>query len=88
MTDQEWIKKLEDEGYTNVRVMKFEPSQEFAEHTHEKQAVHIMLLGTMTLTDKNGEKILQEGTQTEIPAGTTHSAKAGLQGCTFIVGDK
>lgn len=88
MTEEQWIKKLEEEGYSDLAVHVFEPNQAFGDHTHEKATIHIILKGGMILTDKNGETILKQGDRFEIPAGTTHSALCNPEGCTFIAGVK
>lgn len=88
MTDEQWITKLQQEGYADVAVHEFQPNQEFGDHIHEQQTVHIILKGGMTLRDKIGKTVLKEGDRFEIPAGTTHSALCGPDGCTFIAGVK
>jgi quercetin dioxygenase-like cupin family protein len=88
MTEDEWIKKLEEEGYTKIAVHTFEANQTFGDHTHDQQTIHIILKGGMTLTDKTVDTILKTGDRFEIPAGTTHSAVFGPEGCTFIAGVK
>lgn len=88
MTEQEWIKQLELEGYTGVFVQHFESNTAFGSHTHEQAAVHVILEGDMVLEDANGSKSLVAGDRFEIPKGTIHTAKCGEAGCTFIVGTK
>ena len=82
------IKKLENEGYRDIHVRPFAPDTEFPKHTHDMTTVHIILEGELTLIENGENKILKKGERFEIPAGTTHSAKCGPKGCTFIVGVK
>ncbi len=88
MTQEQWIEQLHTEGFENLSVCPNEPNAEFPEHTHNEHTVHVILRGEFILHEKDGEKILREGERFEIPAGTTHSAKCGREGCTFIVGVK
>ncbi len=88
MNQEQWIEKLTAEGFKNLSVCSNGPSTEFPEHTHHDHTVHIILQGEFALHEKDGDKLLHEGERFEIPAGTTHSAKCGSQGCTFIVGTK
>ena len=50
--------------------------------------MHVILEGELTLLEKDGNKILKKGDKFEIPAGTTHSAKAGTEDFKMIVGVK
>lgn len=84
----EWLEKLEKEGFKNIMSCANPPHTEFHEHTHEQHTVHVVLEGDLTLREKTGEKTIQEGERFEIPAGTTHNAACGPQGCTFLVGVK
>ena len=88
MTQAEWIKKLEEEGYKEVSVHVFEPNQAFGDHTHDQATVHVILKGGMTLKDQNGEIVLKEGDRFEISKDTTHSAMCGPESCIFIAGVK
>jgi len=84
----EIMEQLVKEGFGGVTTYQDAPGFEYSEHTHEKFAVHVILEGSMVLTDKNGTKELKAGERFDIPAGTTHSAKMGPQGCKYVVGEK
>ncbi len=88
MTQQEWIEKLTVEGFAGVRVIEFEPNMDLGQHTHEKQSVHIILKGEVTMTDETGSNTVIEGDRVDIEAGTTHSVKIGNEGCAMIMGEK
>lgn len=88
MYEQEWVDKLEKEGYKHVAVVQNGPNSLFPEHTHEEHTVHVILEGELTLIEEDGNKTLKKDDRFEIPAGTTHSAKCGPEGCTFVVGVK
>jgi quercetin dioxygenase-like cupin family protein len=88
MTERDWIAKLGEEGYKDVTVCDNEPDTQFPVHTHEQSTVHVIVQGEFTLTEKGHHKTVKVGERINIPAGTTHSAKCGPEGCTFIVGVK
>ena len=88
MNEQEIIEQLKAEGFNDVEVYEDKPDFEYAEHTHEKAGVHIILQGEMTLTEKDGSKTYKAGERINIPSGTVHSAKMGEQGCKYAVGEK
>lgn len=87
MNQEEWISSLKKEGFENVYVIKDDPNFEYSTHTHEKACVHIILAGSMGLQSNDGLKELSQGERINIPAGTTHSAKMGPQGCKYIVAE-
>lgn len=88
MKTQEWIEKLESEGYANVDVCVNAADLDFGEHTHEEHTVHVILQGELIVITGPETEIFTEGERVEFPVGTTHRAKAGAEGCTFIVGTK
>ena len=88
MTEEEWKRELEKEGFTNIAVSSNGPGTEFPSHTHDKRTAHVILEGEMTLSEGERTEVRRQGERFEIPAGTTHSVKCGPEGCTFIVGFK
>jgi quercetin dioxygenase-like cupin family protein len=87
-TEEQVREQLTNEGFAPIYVWEDVANAEYPEHTHEKLTAHVVLKGEITLTDKSGTKILKEGERFDIPAGTTHSAKCGPDGCKFVVGEK
>lgn len=88
MNEKQWIEQLTKEGYKNVAVCPNGPNTEFPEHTHEQQTAHVILTGELMLVGKDGMKTMKLGERFDIPAGTTHTATCGPDGCTFVVGFK
>lgn len=89
MNEQEWIKKLEDEGFVEIEVAEFESTKDLGWHTHDEHTVHIMLQGELHITEENGEThVYKAGDRVDFPAGTYHGARFGDEGCKFIVGFK
>lgn len=87
MTEKEWIKKLQQEGYTDVRVRPIEPGDD-PEHTHELHTVNVILSGELTIIDSEGERTFRAGDRLETPAGTSHRARNGPTLGSMIVGVK
>ncbi len=88
MTQEEWVEQLQKEGYRDINVVTFGPDQEIPEHTHDETTVHIVTAGEMLLIENGKTETRKAGERFEIPAGTTHIAKGGPTGCTFVVGVK
>ncbi len=86
MNAEQWVEKLQSEGWKNVSVSNHEPNTVFGVHTHHDPSVHVILQGELTITDQNGVKTVGEGGRIEFPAGTTHNVLCGSNGCTFVVG--
>lgn len=84
MTEQEWIDALRAEGYANVSVANLEDNFDDT-HTHDVKTVHVILLGSLTLIENGVSTTLLPGQRFEIPAGTTHTAKTGPEGCRMVV---
>jgi len=82
------MKRLRQEGFTDLRVYPIESGFDSGEHTHSKHTVHVILTGELSITDKKGTKTYWPGDKVEFPAGATHSAKGGLKKGSMIVGVK
>lgn len=87
MTEKEWIKKLQQEGFTDLRVCPIEPGED-PEHTHELHTVNLILSGELTIIDAVGERTFRAGDRVETTAGTAHRAKNGPTLGSMIVGVK
>jgi quercetin dioxygenase-like cupin family protein len=88
MEAQKWIEKLEQEGYTDVRVCPMPPNAELPEHTHDEHTIHIILEGELTVTDHEGTKTYTPGERVEFSAGTTHKARGSIDNGTMVIGVK
>lgn len=86
MNEQAWMEKLEQEGFTDVRVCPIEPGVDSGEHTHDKHTVHVILNGELIITDHGATKTFRPGDRVEFPAGTTHKARGGSNRGRMIVG--
>ena len=88
MNKQEWIRKLKEEGFTDIRVCPIESNFDSGEHTHDEHTVHVILTGELTIIDKNGVKTFYPGDKVEFPKGTTHKAIGRPKRGSMIVGVK
>jgi len=88
MNEQQWIEKLEAEGYRDLTVFTNGADAVFGEHTHHVTTVHVILKGALITQENGQERVIKQGERFEFPAGTTHTAKCGPDGCTMIVGIK
>lgn len=88
MQEKDWVDLLKDEGFSDVYIWEDKPNFEYPEHTHEKLTVHVIISGSMELMDSKGAKrVLKSGQRYDIPAGTSHSAIMGPEGCRYVVGE-
>lgn len=88
MTEQDLIQQLTTEGFKKVIVCPCEPNMQLGEHTHEEPTVHIITKGELIIHDDAGEKRFHTGDRVEFPAGAKHTAEAGPEGFTMVVGIK
>ncbi len=87
MTEEEWIKQLQREGYSDLRIVKIEPGDD-PEHSHPLYTINVILDGELVIIDQNGSKTYRAGDRVETPAGSIHRAKNGPKVGKMIVGVK
>jgi len=80
MTDDEFRARCTAEGWAEPRTMTYEPDQRPDLHTHDFDAMVLMLSGSMTLASPGGDQPLTPGQVGLVPAGTVHSEHGGPQG--------
>lgn len=88
MNEQEWIKKLKAEGFTNIYVWHDKASAHYPPHTHSSLSAHIILEGEMTLIMNSNKQTFTQGERFDVPAGKTHEAIIGKQGCKYVIAEK
>jgi len=81
-------KQLEAEGFGHTFVWQDGPGAFYPEHTHAGLTAHVVLDGEMTLKMNGASQTYRAGERCDVPAGATHSAKMGPQGCRYLVGEK
>ena len=88
MTDGQAIKKLEEENCKNVYVWNASPNEDDPTHSHPYDTALIVLEGEL-LVKMNGQVLkLEVEDRADIPKGVVHSARAGAEGCKYVVGKK
>ena len=87
MTEKEWLEKLKQEGFSDLRVVQIELGDD-PEHVHPLHTINIILTGELTIIDQNGAKTYRPGETVETPAGASHRAKGGPTVGSMIVGVK
>jgi quercetin dioxygenase-like cupin family protein len=86
--EKEWIQKLEDEGFIDVRVCPIPPNQDMPEHRHDQHTVHVIIDGGLTITDTMGTRTFGPGDRIDFPPGTVHKAKGETDNGRMIIGVK
>lgn len=76
------------DGFNQVQVVSFPAASDLKEHTHDELTVHFILEGELVITTNDIKETFKSGDYVEFPAGTTHSASFGPEGCKFVVGFK
>ena len=81
-------RQLRGEGSLHTYVWQDGPGVSYADHTHASETAHIILDGEMTLTYGGSTQTFGVGQRCDVPAGDVHSARMGVRGCRFLVGEK
>ena len=87
MHEQEIMKKLREEGFSQTYVWEDSPNASYPEHTHLTETAHVILRGELTLQMAGDTKTFREGERCDVPAGAVHSAKMGSHGCRYVIGE-
>lgn len=88
MTDEQFRRKLEEEGFETLYVWEDGPDAFYSDHKHLGDSAHIILDGEMKLTMQGGCGTYRAGDRVDIPAGVAHSATIGPNGCRYLIGEK
>jgi mannose-6-phosphate isomerase-like protein (cupin superfamily) len=81
-------KQLRSEGFSNTFVRQDEPDVFYPDHTHRTLTAHVILDGEMTLTMNGKSQTYRVGGRFDVPPGTVHSARMGIRGCRYLIGEK
>ena len=87
MDEQEAIEGLENEGFSEVYAHEDFADTTYTDHAHERKCAHVVIRGSMTIVVQGKVTELQTGDRLDIPAGATHSATIGPEGCRYVFGE-
>jgi quercetin dioxygenase-like cupin family protein len=89
VADQNSLERgLQGEGFLHTYVWQDEPNAFYPDHTHATETAHIILDGEMALTQGGETRTYCVGERCDVPAGAVHSARMGLRGCRYLIGEK
>jgi quercetin dioxygenase-like cupin family protein len=88
MNQAEFASKLSAEGYTEIFDRQREPSEASPEHSHEFDALLLVVEGEMTIACDGKPKTFRAGEICSVPAGSPHTEQfgSGAKGVHFIAG--
>ena len=88
MTEDEFRKKIQDDGFCDPTIYEVEQGPIAPLHSHEKSILWLVLEGRYTMVTEEGETDYKAGDWGLNPAGTLHTEKYGTEGAKFLVGTK
>jgi mannose-6-phosphate isomerase-like protein (cupin superfamily) len=88
MNEKSHEETLREEGFSGVFIHRDRPNVYYPNHTHSGITAHIVLEGRITVTSEGKTATYGPGERFDVPAGAVHSAKAGPEGCLYMIGEK
>lgn len=92
MTEEEIIKKFEEEGFDKVWTYDAEAGEVDEEHDHDFDTKLHVLSGEIKVKKLSGGAImdflLRKGDEIEIPRKQLHSARVGAVGSRYVVAER
>ena len=87
--DTELIKQqLKEQGFVHIYEWTDEPNTEYPEHSHKGKVTFYIVDGTILMNVDGIHISLRKGDKYDVPVGIPHTAKVGIDGCSFIVGEE
>lgn len=85
MKSKEILKK---EGFLHIYDWCDEPNTEYPKHSHKDRVTIFITNGDVTFyfSDLSSHTV-SVGQRFDVPVGVEHSAKVGINGCEYIVGE-
>ena len=88
MKIEEMERQLHAEGFRRTFVWQDGAGAYYPDHTHDVETAHVILEGEMTLTQGDATRTYRAGERMDVPAGAVHSARMGLTGCRYLIGER
>lgn len=82
------IEKLKAQGYEPVYIWDAKPGEEDFDHAHSFDTHLIVQEGQIEIRMDGNTKTLKANDELDIPKEKIHYAKAGQNGCKYIVAEK
>jgi uncharacterized protein YjlB len=83
-TREQALAAFRDDGCGQSRSWGNGPGDRYARHRHDEHKVLFCLGGSIVFHTHEGDLELAEGDRLDLPAGTTHAATVGPDGCECI----
>jgi uncharacterized RmlC-like cupin family protein len=79
---------LKSEGFVHVYKWHDEPGVEYTKHQHKDKVAMYVTAGDVRFRFQDGtEQLVTVGQRFDVPVGLKHTAKVGLKGCDYVVGE-
>ena len=88
MDEKSIAAQLQQEGFRHTYVWEDGPNAFYPEHTHDEETAHIILIGEMSLNINGQSNSYKPGERCDVPAGVSHFARMGPQGCRYLTGER
>ncbi|MBX3472702.1 MAG: cupin domain-containing protein, partial [Planctomycetes bacterium] len=82
------IDALRAEGYRHAFEWRDGPGASHPPHTHAGDTAHVVLEGELAVTVDGVVRVHGPGARFDVPAGQVHAARAGPDGCRYVVGER
>jgi quercetin dioxygenase-like cupin family protein len=86
-TEADLLRPLEAEGFS-VFCWSDAPGASYTPHSHDHDESLWVLEGEITFGSGGNELRLGPGDRLMLPRGTVHTARAGTQGATYLIGER
>ncbi len=88
MTEAQFRRQLQEQGYGEAQLLEFEPNSVKDMHTHDFSAFVLVLDGELTLVTEDGPATHRPGEACKLAAGTLHAEQTGAGGARILIGKK
>lgn len=85
MTQEEWERALEQDGYSKITAHKDPPDFEYPKHDHPIDTAYVTLKGDMKIWIEGEEYNMPIDKRLDVKKHAVHWSTIGKQGCEFLV---
>lgn len=64
-----------------------EPNETYEEHMHKGRVSFFVVKGSIEMMIDGTPRKLIAGDRIDVPVGVPHTAKVGIEGCSYVVGE-